>query len=266
MQEIKSILQRIENKFNRGWSLGQIDIPLRVIASTAHVPRDLHTLENIKSMIEYFPGHANYGVTVLSPSHLDFIKRETAVENALRSALETRSLELYYQPIRDIRRNQVVAGEALTRLYDEGLGYVPSEEFIRIAEKNGMIIDIGNYVFEETCRFISKYPLESLGLSYIELNLSLYQCLSPGLTESFLATLAHYDVPIEQVNLEITETISGEDSELMSDTFQRMQRAGFRFSLDDFGTGYSNLSQLFNTPYENIKIDRSFIWNMNKNQ
>lgn len=148
--------------------------------------------------------------------------------------------------------------EALIRLKDEQYGFVSPELFIPEAEKTGAIHKIGDFVLEEVCKFIASPAFRELGLSFIEVNLSVVQCMQTKLVEHIAGILYKYGVEPQQINLEITETAAAVSQKTLEDNIRELTEAGIRFSMDDFGTGYSNIQRVVQLPFNIIKLDRSF--------
>ena len=138
------------------------------------------------------------------------------------------------------------SAEALIRLKDEKYGFISPEVFIPVAEKSGAIHKIGDFVLEQVCAFIASDEYKKLGMSYIEVNLSVVQCMQPKLANHIMEILTRYGVRPEQLNLEITESLFLDKPEEL------------KFSLDDFGTGYSNMQRIVKLPFDIIKLDRTF--------
>lgn len=188
-------------------------------------------------------------------------RRMYRVEAAIRKALKERAFMVYYQPIWDRDGNRVRSAEALIRLKDDELGFVSPEEFIPIAEKNGMIVEIGNFVFEEVCRFYKGMNLQDFGIDNIEINLSGVQCMSTELVDCFDRILSQYRLEAEHINLEIAERVVTENRHKLKRILQMLSDRGFRFSIDDYRTRCSNLSFMHGLPISIVKIDKSILWN-----
>jgi EAL domain-containing protein (putative c-di-GMP-specific phosphodiesterase class I) len=187
------------------------------------------------------------------------MQRDECVESALGRAVNNDSIEVYFQPIYSNGSRKIRSAEALARLYDPELGFIPPDEFIPKAEQNGSIMQLGRQVFEKTCRFIRDNDLDSLGIDYIEVNLSPVQCLHERLAEELLEAAHEYGISMDRVNLEITET-STMDSDVTGNNMKRLIENGASFSLDDYGTGFSNLINILNLPLRIVKIDKSIVW------
>ena len=185
--------------------------------------------------------------------------REQEVEEALARACTGEGLEVFYQPIYSSEKKRIHSAEALVRIRDPRLGLLFPDEFIWRAESNGSIITLGQKVFEEVCRFIVKNDLDSLGLDYIEINLSPIQCLQDQLADQLEETMKRFGVDPGRINLEITES-AAVDTQMLRNNMEKLTRIGVSFALDDYGTGYSNLVSVMSLPLQIIKIDKSIVW------
>ncbi|NCJ04959.1 EAL domain-containing protein [Synechococcales cyanobacterium C] len=186
------------------------------------------------------------------------------LENELRQALELQELQLYYQPIISLKHHKLVGFEALLRWEHPQQGIIPASEFIPIAEESGMIIPIGQWVLETACRQMlawrSQFPTAAEIL--MSVNISAQQLLEPGLLETVMQLLATCSYQQPMLKLEITESLFLQSTETTKQLFAQTQRQPLYLSLDDFGTGYSSMSYLHQFPVHELKIDRSFISQM----
>jgi EAL domain-containing protein (putative c-di-GMP-specific phosphodiesterase class I) len=166
-----------------------------------------------------------------------------------------------YQPIYDIKSNCFASAEALVRLsYTGDFGFISPEEYIPIAEKNGLISKIGAIVFKKVCRFASVNNISKLGVKYIEVNLSGVQAADSNISVQLKEIMDSYGIGAGFINLEITETALIDYQDILCDNMSKLREIGCTFSMDDFGTGYSNISQLTELNYDIIKIDKSLVW------
>ena len=180
----------------------------------------------------------------------------------LNRAIRDRKFEMYYQPIYSIKDGRFVSAEALIRLIDEEHGFVSPALFIPAAERKGLMIPIGDFVLESVFKFISGNDFPELGLSYIELNLSVAQCIQSDLADKIFALEKKYHINPERVNLEITETTYENIGDITDTNIKRLSENGFSFSLDDYGTGYSNMHRISRLPLKIIKIDKTMVDDM----
>lgn len=181
------------------------------------------------------------------------------IDKIIENALIENKFEVYYQPIYSINSGKFVSAEALLRLFDEEHGFISPEILIPAAEKSGAIHKIGEFVFEEVCKFISSSDFQKLGLEYIEVNLSVAQCMHGDLADKILSTMQKYNVSPNSINLEITETAASYSQRVMTENLNKLSRAGLSFSLDDYGTGYSNMKRVIQLPLKIVKLDKSFV-------
>ncbi len=178
-----------------------------------------------------------------------------ALELDLRDALERNELQVFYQPIVDLRSGAVKTCEALLRWHHPVRGFVPPSEFIPVAEETGLIISIGDWVLQQACMEALKWPAQTK----IAVNLSPVQFKDRSLGARVISSLSKSGLPAQRLELEITEQVLLEESESTLNTMEQLKGLGVAISLDDFGTGYSSLSYLRKFPFDKIKIDRSFI-------
>ncbi len=181
------------------------------------------------------------------------------LDSIIDSALANRKFEVYYQPIYSVEKKRFISAEALLRLKDEKYGFISPDIFIVAAERSGAIHKIGDYVMEEVCRFISGPDFNNLGLDYIEINLSVAQCMQSNLADKVLQIMKRFGVSADKINLEITETAVNYAQDVMTANINKLINAGISFSLDDYGTGYSNIRSVASLPLTIVKLDKSFV-------
>jgi EAL domain-containing protein (putative c-di-GMP-specific phosphodiesterase class I) len=182
---------------------------------------------------------------------------EQQTEQLIMDAIKNDWVEVYYQPIYSIKEQKFTCAEALIRIRN-GMGKIISPgAFVDVAESNGMIIRLGEKVFEKVCCFLQEHHPEELGLHYIEVNLSVVQCDYEHLAESFIRIMEAHQINPEWINLEITESASGDRKKNFTDNMKNLMDYGITFSLDDFGTGQSNLNYIVEMPVDIVKFDRS---------
>jgi EAL domain-containing protein (putative c-di-GMP-specific phosphodiesterase class I) len=191
--------------------------------------------------------------------------RKVQLEEQLFYAIEKRELNLYFQPKFDLKTNRIIGVEALLRWSNPTLGSVSPDEFITIAEQSNLILKIGDFVVEEALRVANKCRKKFDADFQIAINLSPYQFRSAKLLSSIKQKLIKYQMPSELVEFEITEGVLMDGNSTVLMTLTNMRELGVKLSMDDFGTGYSSLSYLKKFPFDIIKIDRSFVMNMENN-
>lgn len=177
------------------------------------------------------------------------------IELGLRGALERGELELHYQPILRAADAETCGFEALVRWRDPERGLVSPGSFVQVAEETGLIIPIGAWVLRTACMAAASWPDHVK----VAVNVSAVQFRREGLVESVISALAGSGLPAHRLELEITESVLMQESDAVLDVLHQLRAFGVRIALDDFGTGYSCLSYLRRFPLDKLKIDRSFI-------
>ncbi|HMT06763.1 MAG TPA: PAS domain S-box protein [Pyrinomonadaceae bacterium] len=181
------------------------------------------------------------------------------IETDLRHAVEREEFEVLYQPIVDLVSGGVSEFEALIRWRHPEHGLVGPNEFVHVAEETGLIIPIGKWILEESCRQIAEWQGEFGDEFSISVNLSAKQLMHPTLTSQVENALLHHGLHPSQLKLEVTESTVMEHSDRALKILSELDSLGVSLSTDDFGTGYSSLSYLQKFPFERLKIDRSFV-------
>ena len=187
------------------------------------------------------------------------ILKKQEIESEMETALEERQFCVYVQPKYDLSKEKIVGGEALVRWKHPKKGMIPPFEFIDVFEKNGFIIKLDYFVWEETCKLLSKLKKEGYGGYPISINVSRAHFYTNGLIDKLLELLTKYDLEAKDLELEITETICAEDPEIIYKRVRQLQEAGFKVAMDDFGSGYSSLNMLKEMPLDIIKMDLKFL-------
>lgn len=185
---------------------------------------------------------------------------DLALEHGLRNALENRVLHLVYQPKIDVGSRRWTGMEALLRWSDEQLGNVSPAEFIPLAEKLGLIEELGDWVIEQVCKELQAWLAAGYKPPTVSINVSARQLVDYNFAQRVFSLLKKYQIPAELIELELTESclVIGDESDQYQ-LLKQFEAGGIKLSIDDFGTGYSSLSYLRKLPLTTIKIDQSFI-------
>ncbi len=217
----------------------------------------------------YAAKRAGGGAFSMFEPHMDAGARERlSLQSDLRHALERGEMELYYQPKIANGEDGVCASisgvEALLRWKHPVRGFVPPAEFIPVAERIGMICKLGDWVIEDACRQLQAWSDEGLSLP-VAINISAHQLRDHALVDRIRGALDRHRVHPSQLLCEITESAAMVDVEATQRVFEQMREIGVFLSIDDFGTGYSSLSHLRQLPARQLKIDRSFVTDLESN-
>jgi len=229
-------------------------------------PRELIRSADIALSHAKEQGRSRY---VLFDETLDkFSVDRLRLESELREAVERDQLRLHYQPEIDLPTGEIMGFEALVRWNHPTRGMVPPAEFITLAEETGEIISIGKWVLREACRQAAEwrttlFPDRPFTMA---INLSANEFLEPGLAWEVLRVLRETGLEPGSLRIEITESVLLDDSTVTSEIFMELKRIGVELAIDDFGTGYSSLSYLRQLPADVLKIDRSFVADVDRDE
>ncbi len=261
-EKTEEIAQWLNHIQARGLVLNQLQMTLQTYICVLQCPTDVGDVESLMRIGNEFSRNTEYTGEVMHAEDI-LAENQFGLNNELGTIIENaivnHSFEVYYQPIYSVKEKKFTTAEALIRLNDKNYGFIPPSVFIPAAEMSGSIHQIGDFVMEEVCRFLASGRPEELGISYIEVNLSVNQCMKKGLADKVLAIMDQYGVKPNQINLEITETAASYAQASMMENLNRLSAAGIRFSLDDYGTGYSNIKRIISLPLTIVKLDKTFV-------
>lgn len=188
------------------------------------------------------------------------IARELEIEKKLYFALDNDQIELYYQPLYD-RESHLCGCEVLSRWKDSQYGEIGPETFIAMAEKTGLIIELGNYILEKSFQALADWEKQGHSCSRFSINISARQLSDSTFVESVEKAMKRY-LPSDfqsTIYFEVTESILVQEVPKVTQTMERLKALGIHFAMDDFGTGYSSLSYLRELPVDELKVDGSFV-------
>lgn len=190
------------------------------------------------------------------------LNRNTLIIEILRNAIENKEIYIQYQPLIELKTNNVVGFEALMRIHNDRLGYIAPDEFIPIAEESGLIIELSSWLLKEACSFTKNLIDTAARPRPVSVNISSIQINHPGFVSMLSDILKETQLPPQYLELEITESTLVSSIMDATKLLHALQKLGVRISLDDFGTGYSSLNYLTKMPINTLKIDKSFIDNI----
>ena len=255
----------ILDAFRKPFALGGLELELGTSIGIAIAPLHGSEAEELLASADFAlyrakaAGGRAYRFFEASMRNESQAKRD--MRDSLRRALLGGELDLYYQPQVELANRHVVGFEALIRWNHPTLGSVSPGEFIPIAEDVGLIGAIGSWVLRQACKQATEWPDDVR----IAVNLSSHQFLSPGLLPLVETTLKQYNLPAHRLELEVTESLLMETTIGVEETLASLSRLGLRIALDDFGTGFSSLSYLRHYRFDKLKIDQSFISDLETN-
>jgi len=249
---------------SRPYLISDIEFHIGSSIGTAHCPSDakeLHELMSLADIAMYEAKKKKNSFCIFSQEMKSSILRQAEIESELRLAVQKEELWMVYQP--QINADGSLYGvEALVRWENKKLGFVPPDEFIKVAEATGLMVGLGEYILQQSLVEIKKIQDISGGCGCdfkLSINISVRQLIDVNFLEYLLASLKLYRFDVSTLTLEITESLFIEDIDYVLPILQKIQKEGIELSLDDFGTGYSSLSMLRKLPVNELKIDKSFV-------
>lgn len=268
--DLKHTLSMIEERFRHPWIVEGVSAMLSTTVCCVTWPDDGDKYADIVDVIDFSVLSAKKSGkgSIVYAKNLDLqsLRREKAIEKAIDYAIERDTLEVHYQPIFNIEKGCYTSAEALVRIHDDFLGNISPEIFIPIAERNGSILRMGNLIFEKVCKFISENNLQDTTIEYIEVNVSVVQCMQEDFVETLNAIMEKYQVKPCQINLEITETAAVNSIAILQENIERLYRQGISFALDDYGSGYATIGYIHQLPFKIIKLDKLMVWDAFENE
>ncbi|ACB53636.1 putative two-component response regulator [Crocosphaera subtropica ATCC 51142] len=202
---------------------------------------------------------------IFTPEMYEIAKKLLILQTDLHRAVQQEEFAVYYQPIIDLKQNKIAGFEALIRWIHPQKGMISPGEFLPLAEETGLICEIGSWVMKEACRQLSQWHQQGFTDLKIYINLAAQQLNQSNLVAEIDGILMETKLHTDSVKLEITESSMMQDLQTTKVLLGELWKRGIKLSIDDFGTGYSSLSQLQNFPINTLKIDRSFLKNVDKN-
>lgn len=253
---IKETKQEIITKFsmyNCNFLIGAIEFKGRDIPSEEIIRR-----ANL-AMIYDKDSRGNDEIVYFDNEMIDNQEYGLTLANEIDEAIKEEQFEVYYQPKFDLKLNRYVGAEALLRWNHPKRGLISPSVFIPICEQSGKILNIDYYVFEHVCRDIQKWYKTGVPLLVISVNLSKRSMFDSQLISKMHSIINTYQVNPLLLEIEVTESVAAKDKLLITSVIKAIQQDKIKVSLDDFGTGYSSLSTLKEMPFDIIKLDKTFI-------
>ncbi|MBP6801985.1 MAG: EAL domain-containing protein, partial [Zoogloea sp.] len=223
-------------------------------------------LKNADAAMYHAKNSGRNNFQFFTPEFNQWVTERLRIENGLRHAVAREELILHYQPQVDLASGQIVGCEALLRWQPTGEALMAPDRFIPIAEETGLIHGIGTWVLDEACRQLAQWDSEGAAPIRMAVNVAVPQLRSRNFVSNVRNTLQRHGIGPDRVEIEVTESVFLNQDEQVRQTLQGLVDLGVQLSLDDFGTGYSSLSYLRNFRFDVLKIDKSFVSELHRNQ
>jgi diguanylate cyclase (GGDEF)-like protein/PAS domain S-box-containing protein len=261
--QLKTLAEKIAEKLSAPFTIDEINFFVSASIGIACYPTDSDSVEDL---IKY-ADTAMYDAKKQGRNNFQFYSPELtqeamehlAIATALRYAIQKKEFFLLYQPKVDMSSGRVVGAECLLRWHGHVLGQIEPDKFIPIAEESGLIIDIGAWVLETSCKVAAQLNKDRQEPLNIAINVSTKEFSGNCFIENLQRCLETTGCRPEWITLEMTESLLLQDTNLALETLMKIDKMGITLSIDDFGTGYSALAYLSKFPIKQVKIDRSFV-------
>lgn len=269
-QDVYSVIQKIMRTMAQVLIVGNHDFKLNACMGACLYPKDGMTtdqlLRNAATALYRARSMGPQSYHFFSPEINESINRRLSIETALNKGLERDQFFLVYQPIIDAKTELIAGVEALIRWQHPALGLVSPLEFISIAEENGMIVQMGDWILETVCRQKKKWREMGMPPIYVSVNLSAVQLRQQDLLTRFKKIITDYEVPVTELEFEVTETSLIYNINEVLGVLNAFKENGLSLAIDDFGVEYSSLNYLGSLPVGKLKIDQSFIKDLDRHQ
>lgn len=270
VQDVVKVAQRILETFTEPFVIGKHEVKVTSSIGITIFPndgKDRETLvKNADSAMYHAKAKGGDNYQFYSKTMNSAALTMLTMENSLRKAIEKDELLLYYQPQVDLESGEIVGAEALLRWQRDGGSLLSPDQFIPLAEKSGLIVQIGEWVLRKVCMQSKEWQDYGLPELRLSVNLSSRQFWQKQLAQTVSCLLREFGLDSGCLGLEITENILMQEEDSTIDALKSLKNIGVRLLIDDFGTGYSSLNYLKRFPLDYLKIDRSFIKDLQESQ
>lgn len=262
----RKVADKVLNQLNTPYEINSTLITVTVSIGISVCPLDGNTTEELLRKADLAMYKAKNSGKNSYQYYTDILSslqhHEAEIEAHLRQALKNDEFELYYQPKFNLLTQQIIGAEVLLRWSNPTLGNVPPSEFIPVAERTGLIIDLGYWLMRKACKQIMDWSKQHQTMLSFSINISPLQLMHKDFLTYLQNCLKEYKYPANYLELEITENVLVNESKEMGRVLKNVSALGVKLSLDDFGKEYSSLNRLNTLPLDILKIDKSFIANI----
>ncbi|WP_172623495.1 putative bifunctional diguanylate cyclase/phosphodiesterase [Arabiibacter massiliensis] len=266
------VLETLRARLDEAWRVGGTSYNVSTAIGVVAYPAIARTPDEVVAALEYTTACSKeLGPNVpcaCTPEMMDAIHRRSDLTAVVRAAVADGGLSVHFQPIWSEEEGRFVAAEALCRLADGEMGPVSPEEFIPVAEKEGLITDLTAFVLDRSCAFVRAYRDAHPDTAFrgVSVNFSAVQFMQEDLADEVLGVVERHGIPPSCLRIELTESAIVANPEAVHAFMRRLREQGVRFYLDDFGTGFSNFSTILSLPVDIVKLDKSILWSASAGQ
>ena len=262
MGDCEALVTTIRDRMDHSWELSGNTVYIQVNLGVITVPKHVANREEFKQATDQLfmemKTERKKSVIVYARKDSMVLQRKLNIITALRDSIRhPEQVQVYYQPVYEIRTGKLVAAEALMRIDDKHLGFLNPADFIALAEQTGLVVHLSHIILAKVCQMAKQIPEDSL--ESIAVNLSGRDFDSKSIGKTLMEIIKREGVEPKRIGFEITESVVLQSYEAVADVMKELSLQHISFSLDDFGTGYSNMQALMDLPYQFVKFDASLV-------
>lgn len=262
ISSVDPLVAKITDRMDQAWELDENFLFLQVNLAVIHVPDQVSNREEFKQATDQLymemKSERKKSVIVYTREDSVVLQRRLNIITALRDSVRyPDQVHAYFQPIYDVGTGRLVSAEALMRIEDNHLGLLQPSDFIALAERTGLIVQLSHILLAKVCNVVRQIPEDSLGC--IAVNLSGKNFGSKNIGNTLLEIIRAAGIEPRRIGFEITESVVLQSYESVADVMEKLSLQNISFALDDFGSGYSNAQALMDLPYQYVKFDASLI-------
>lgn len=255
----EAILEEIRERFEQPWGYVECNLYLKAKIGRISIPGELHTIDQLLGVLDRMVLE-EYTEEMLRVEqyNLEELERAKKISNVLAQSMENREFDMRYTPICCLKDRSIVGAEVTIRFYEDSLGYVYDDEILEFAEKAGHVANLGQLIFEYTCRAIGEEKLEELGIDFICIQILPALCMLQGLSDKLIDIMEKYHVNPSSICLQISEDAIANATGTFRENMEFLADKGVKFCLTGYGSGYTNISSIYDLPFSFIKFSKSF--------
>lgn len=257
--KVMKLAKDIMEKFESEWTERGSEFPLRSAVLYARYPDDISSEGDALLLCDGVLKNEDFG-KILSWNNLDYVFNRAKLEEALHTGLTEHRFEIKYLPVYSGRTYQMCAAESMLILKDPELGEVEYDRFADMVERNGMIDRLGEYMLREVCEFLQSGVPSTLGIRYIDVRISLRQCLAPGFVDRANAIVAGSGVYPGMINFILQDVVDMEYHNILGRVINELKTLGFKMSLSGYGSEYSTMYTVFSIDFDLIRMNSAEIF------
>ena len=259
-EQADALLKKIHERFKEPWGYLECNFYLNARIGKISMPKEVQTIDQLLGVLDQMIA-SEYTDEILHVEQFDLkkIEREKMISDALAKSIENRDFEMRYTPICFLKDKQIVGAEISVRFYEDKLGYVYYDEILEFAEKAGYMANLGELIFDETCRLIGEEKLDKMGIDMFCVQILPAMCLMQGLSDKLIGIMEKRRVSPSLICLQISEMAVSTATDVFRENMLELSEKGIKFCLTGYGSGYTNISNIYDLPFSLIKFSKSFV-------